>query len=524
MPHSTSIGTPSSSSQDAVLSEAIATIRAVPNTPDMQSLATAVSTVAIALEGVSGNNARELIARYDLSPEPFIALLPLSHMDDSLQRNIAKIIQRLLQPLPYQDIQSRFGQLIGAGLDDPRGPVRLLALSALEKATDADDTINMLIQSPFFVPVLESLAFPDVDVALRVEKLLFKVAHSAAGLQAILGDDALSILDQLLAESETVKFRVYDLAMRICTVSDEVLHQFQSSDLLKSMTEELHSDDVLSRLNAVQIFTKLSESECGNRFLLNANVLVQLAGILETDAGDVDDILVKSAIIKFFGHVAATKPADFVAMHSSLGILDLFDRQLNSDRKELAEAVILAIGNIGSSAEGLVALDEQKTLLNNFIDQINSTTGELKIAGLQSASCLIGVKSSSGADLSAITHRIFLGIAGEANPLQNLMRYAKAAFEENRVAAYAIFKGLAVHDWGLREINYSYDFVSFLMDRQIESSATGKEWKYSVVQAICSNPNANEILDENITGRFQRYVREGPFYKGVEPVVALESG
>lgn len=76
------------------------------------------------------------------------------------------------------------------------------------------------------------------------------------------------------------------------------------------------------------------------------------------------------------------------------------------------EAVVRAIGNIGATSRGLSALNDQKTLLNDFLDQGRSSTGDMKITAMQSASCLIGVRSTVEFDTSDIAQRVFLEIAG----------------------------------------------------------------------------------------------------------------
>jgi 26S proteasome non-ATPase regulatory subunit 5 len=67
------------------------------------------------------------------------------------------------------------------------------------------------------------------------------------------------------------------------------------------------------------------------------------------------------------------------------------------------------------------------------------------------------------------------------------------------------------------------ELVEFLLNRRTESSKTGKEWKFTIIQRSIHSENAELLLTSRIYTQFLRYIRDGPFYIDVQPATAVES-
>jgi hypothetical protein len=62
------------------------------------------------------------------------------------------------------------------------------------------------------------------------------------------------------------------------------------------------------------------------------------------------------------------------------------------------------------------------------------------------------------------------------------------------------------------------------LDRSLERVALGKEWKFSVVQAlVVRNKRAKDVLSPSLFQRLERFVKEGAFYTVAAPLVATQS-
>ncbi|KAJ3044189.1 26S proteasome non-ATPase regulatory subunit 5 [Rhizophlyctis rosea] len=486
-----------------------------------ERLVDALKAYQIALEGKSPAQVSNIAQANAVQPEQIAGIL--SSTDDSELVDLScKVLSFLLSALSFKDILSRFEPLILAGLDDPNPAVRKLSLSALQKGTESETTVSALVASPNFHALVDSVSFPDIDVAALATKISLKVAAYSEGLQALLDDTAVSILHQLLREDATVKFRVYELISQLCTISDTALGLCQRSGLLDSLVEELYVDDVLSVANTIELFKQLIRTDVGYSFLEQAKILQHLVGILQDDAHeDTSVVLTKCATMRFFGELAALEPAKFAEAQKGLDVLSLLDRQLQSPRQELKDAALQAIGNVGSNAEGLKLLDSQKTLLASFNEAYGTAAGSIRTSAMLSLSALL-VGGYGSEDASGVAYKIYEGLGGK-DELHRLIQYGKSAFDESRFAAYAVMKAIALLKWGPDEINSSSEFVNFITDRSLEKQPAGKEWRYAIIRATVQNPRAEQSLSTTTLSRFKRYVAEGPFYIEVTPVVAMQS-
>lgn len=55
-----------------------------------------------------------------------------------------------------------------------------------------------------------------------------------------------------------------------------------------------------------------------------------------------------------------------------------------------------------------------------------------------------------------------------------VLEMAKSAFEEERIAAYAVLKSLCLHGFGVKHLLGVYAFVECLKDRSCETTKVGK--------------------------------------------------
>jgi len=191
---------------------------------------------------------------------------------------------------------------------------------------------------------------------------------------------------------------------------------------------------------------------------------------------------------------------------------------------DLKITTINIIGVIGSNPRGLKLLNASVTpsILGNFMDLCHHSVGDVKIACLQTISCLFGVSEKPTPELSDITHQIYLQIGGTP-PLSTLISNTKQTLEELRIASFAIMQKMALHPWGQTELANSKEFIDYILNRTTETTKLGKEWKFTIVQTLVKAHNAENIIPPNIFDRLTRYLREGPFYVRTEAAVAFES-
>jgi hypothetical protein len=69
-----------------------------------------------------------------------------------------------------------------------------------------------------------------------------------------------------------------------------------------------------------------------------------------------------------------------------------------------------------------------------------------------------------------------------------LSDYLRQPLPEIRIAAFGLLRSLANYDWGIKFMFDHPGFLEFLLHRDSETTKLGKEWKYSIVEAVVRNP------------------------------------
>ncbi|KAI8825945.1 26S proteasome non-ATPase regulatory subunit 5 [Fimicolochytrium jonesii] len=530
-PSSSSSSSSSTNHPAHALHDALALLSDPTATPE--SLSAALQTIHLALEGRNARDVTAFMQTYDVTPAPFVALLGRATTEDAVGM-VARIVERLLVPLTFGEVVRDYQPLVLQGLSSPSGSARKLALAALEKAAGDPKDVDALVHSEFFAPLLECIAFPDVDVALRVQALIFELALTPPGLASLTDPSTVALLTRLTHHTtETTKFRVYDLCVRIASTSPQALDACLRAGVLKDLLEELQVEgDVLGRLNVVQVFTRFLDTDPGVTFMGNTPVLSQLASLLDGEMEEIDDVLVGCAVVKFFAEMAAKRPSEFLTFATSHPLLATLTRHLTPSsptQTALPLATLTLLANLGATPAGLLHLHREHAFLDHYLALAPPATGELKLAVLQAASCLVGCTPPPDADagvLTDLTHAIFLRVLAaspEAPPphLARLLPYARSAFVDQRVAACALFAAAAAHAWGVTEANADAEFVRWLLERQGEAETVVKEWKYAIIKRLNTHPLAGQLLAPDLRARFGTYIAQGPFYRAVEPVVAF---
>lgn len=199
--------------------------------------------------------------------------------------------------------------------------------------------------------------------------------------------------------------------------------------------------------------------------------------------------------------------------------------ELNSTKKNLT---VIFLGNTASTSIGFMSLVKQVSFLSAFIQLSETAHGDLRLECLKSWSCLFA------ADTAQLNQNEYLILESEMGSLYAkakingksllsiCLTLAKSAFEEERIAAYALMKSLSMHSWSVHEIYASSDYIRFLMDRSSEAEKKGKEWRYAIIQTLVLSANTFKI-DHPVVQVLKTYIKDGPYFIEREANVAIAS-
>ncbi|CAG8468671.1 6199_t:CDS:10 [Paraglomus occultum] len=492
------------------------------NTKSPEEITEVLGVLSIALDGPQGAQVTQAVLSAVPLPNFFTFLESSS---ESVINAAGIVLEKLLRAVTYVDIvSSELKDYFRLGLSSPLPKICLLTLGQIEKCLTNEEYTIDLINSPLYDSVIEVIGNEDIPTATRAADFVVKIAENPNGLQAIFDTRRIAHLNELSERNDTLKFRVIDLLSRIANISDEAFHLCESSGALYSIVTIFHSKDILLRLNAVESFIQVAETPTGYMFLKRTRIIESLIDMLALDESDVVNVLLKCGAIKFFGRVEAVEFEELAQTHE---LLKKLAQLLESDNLEVKITTVIVLGNIGSTQRGLVLLDASNTL-QNFLNVYHASSGEVKLACLRSLSCFFDVSSSPQITTTVLS----LYASLSPTPLPTFLSLSSSALSEVRFAIFSIFVALSKHSFARHDFfrsTYSRGFLDFILNRTTEKSKEGKEWKFSVVEALWKN---QEESDEGwdweggarVRDRLLKYIREGPFHVHTEAAVALESG
>lgn len=459
-----------------------------------------------------------------LSLETIIALL---QYDNEINKKVIRILEAYLQYKSINVIIDQYENFVVFGLKDQNPEIVTLTLKELINGLNKnDEVLYNKIALNFLLEIMDCLTSSDMTVTQLSSKLLVMLSENEKCLDLILEDEPVNHLCELCKNNEIVKFNIYDVIIAICAKSVASFQKCEKSKIFQNFVHEIDSPDILSKLNTIELYVKLLKNDNAFKFFEKSKIFEHLINILkemteENEKKDIEKQLMVHGIIKFIAQLADVRMANFESLQTQFGVLELLEKIYNDCDNSTKEIIITTVGNIGSTYEGLNILYHQNKLLFTIIDSYPTISGELKIALLQNLSCLLTICKLSE-DVESMTQDIYNKVKGRPSFLKELIKIAGQIFEESRIAAYAVIKGIAVHEWGLKELDNSPEFINFITDRSLESSKLGQEWKYSIIQTLVDHPSSAKILRKDIQIKYKRFLQEGPYYKPIEPKVVIK--
>ncbi|KAL0079897.1 26S proteasome non-ATPase regulatory subunit 5 [Phycomyces blakesleeanus] len=410
--------------------------------------------------------------------------------DDELTDAACALISKLLGPFSYDMVVATNEEFLLQGLSHFTPAIRCLSLEQVEKCVVSNSSVISMVNSQVFPLVLTTLAFQDIRTASKASGVLQKVALTEPGLEAFTSGISPMMLQQLVYIDGTVSFRIYELVVDVASSSENAFKKCESSGLLSIIHTQISSNDLLLRINAIEILHKLA-LKSGIEFLEKNNILQELSVLLSQEYDtDVVLVLTKCAIIKFFAN-------------------------LSESRTTAASCV----GIIGSSVTGL-GLILSSSLLGVFIEGYHSSGGETKTVFLRSLSKILGIQDESNPVVETMTENVYNLVNGRSTTLDELIKMAKQPMEDSRIAVFSVMQSISSHSWGQKLLSQSTEFIEFILNRAAETTQSGQTWKYGIVKNLVASPDSASNLGQNYT-LLQQYIRQGPFYQPSETAVAV---
>jgi len=434
------------------------------------------------------------------------------------------VLKKLLSYVDSTIVLERYLSVMEKGLPHPNPSVGCLVISQLQRCSHDEDLVKPLVNSSIFPMVIDSIG-REMEVSKETVSLFLWLAETPEGMKALTSNQTTNRFQQLSAKDETIRFRVLDLMVRLTQLSEEHLVAVEATGFLQQIVNQVHIDDILVQLNAIELLIHLAMTHQGMKYLSNQGVIRSLESILESVANNPMAELLVPGIVKFFGNIAHLRPKQVLLEYPSF-VSALFSMAESSDDSQKAMAFD-TIGYVGISLEGKMSLAEVGNKMTHCIEKlgglINDAPTEIRIRGMNAFASLIKLdKENQSPEYLSITESWYQLVTGSGRGLNMLVNIARQPFQDLRLGAFELLLIVASQDWGRKRICRHPGLVEFLLDRGTEGEKLGKESKYRIIAALANSEDIINVIGQDAMAQLKQYVKEGPFYVRVQAEVATE--
>ncbi|XP_072285447.1 26S proteasome non-ATPase regulatory subunit 5 [Pyxicephalus adspersus] len=460
---------------------------------------------------------------------PAIRLEPVFRLMNSSNREqvdlCVAILERFLQALEPIHIAQSYKEDLQRGLYHPDDSVKLLAISQVGRIVECSEAVTEILNNlELLKQIILCIGGDKISVAKEAIKSLSKIARTTAGLDVLFGSNLLASLKAVLAISDVVRYRVYELLVEISYVSAETLNFCANSGILSQMLDELTGDDVLVRVTCTEMVTSLASTLHGRQYLARQGIIDKISNMILGADSDPFSGLYLPGLVKFFGNLAVMDSPQQICEHYPAFLQKVFDMAEGYETTMIGVAVD-TLGILGSTVEGKQVLQKTGPRFNNVFKRIghhakNAPT-ELRVRCLDSITFLLFLPEENHTeDLLSMSETWFTCLSNQ--PMDLFRNIATQPFPELHCAALKVFTAIANQPWAQKLMIENPGFIEYIVDRTVDPDKDSKDAKFELVKALVKSKTIAEVFGNQHYLRLRAYLREGPYYVKAISTVAVE--
>lgn len=198
------------------------------------------------------------------------------------------ILKKLLSLEKADAVITHYHDFVIEGLNHPQFEVREFCLGELERcSTSINGLLALLDNVDILVYTARALSDENLTCVKLATNTLINTAKHDSGLEILFQHQIQSEFDELLTKKDVIRFRVYELMVSVQALSERAFKSCRNSGVLEKLTKELDGDDILLRLNCIELLTQLADSgKNGLMFVEDSGIVRRLNNLLisaETD-------------------------------------------------------------------------------------------------------------------------------------------------------------------------------------------------------------------------------------------------
>ncbi|XP_069729448.1 26S proteasome non-ATPase regulatory subunit 5 [Phaenicophaeus curvirostris] len=478
-------------------------------------------SLRLALQGLPPAALRPRLAERHLT-----ALFDLLSAGDREQVSACvSILERLLPALDPLYMIQNLREELQKGLFHPDDSVKILTISQVGRIVENSDAVTEILNSPELLrQIINCIGGEKIAVAKEAIKSLSRIAQTQEGLEALFVSSLLSDLKNVMATSDIVRYRVYELIVEISSVSAESLNYCAKSGLISELIGELTGDDMLVRATCIEMVTSLAHTPHGRQYLAQQGVIDKISNIIVGAESDPFSGFYLPGFVKFFGNLAVVDSAQQICERYPVFMEKVFEMAESHDPTMTGVAVD-TLGILGSNVEGKQVLEKTRTrfqnLLNRIGHQAKNAPTELRLRCLDAISSLLYLPPEQQTeDLLRMTESWFASLSSQ--PLELFRSISTQPFPDLHCGALRVFTAIANQPWAQKLMLDSPGFVEYIVDRSVEPDKASKDAKYELVKALVNSKTIAEIFGNQYYLRLRAYLHEGPYYVKAVSTTAVE--
>nr|XP_004662805.2 26S proteasome non-ATPase regulatory subunit 5 [Jaculus jaculus] len=459
----------------------------------------------------------------DLRLGPLFSLLDEHNREQTTL--CVSILERLLQAVEPIHVARNLRVDLQKGLTHRDDSVKILVLSQIGRIVENSEAVpEILNNAELLKQIVYCIGGENLSVAEAAIKSLSRISLTQAGLEALFESNLLDDLKNVMKTNDIVRYRVYELIVKISSVSSESLNYCTTSGLVTQLLRELTGDDVLVRSTCIEMVTSLACTQHGRQYLAQEGVIDQVSNIIVGADSDPFSGFYLPGFVKFFGNLAVMDSPQQICERYPVFLEKVFEMTESQDPTMIGVAVD-TVGVLGSSVEGKQVLQKAGTrferLLMRIGHQAKNASTELKIRCLDAVSSLLYLPPEQQTDdLLRMTESWFSSLSRDS--LELFRGISNQPFPELHCAALKVFTAIANQPWAQKLMFNSPGFIEYVMDRSVERDKVSKDSKYELVKALANSKTIAEIFGNQNYLRLRAYLSEGPYYVKSVATTAVE--
>jgi len=456
------------------------------------------------------------------------------------------IIDVTLSRLDPKTVLDEMATFLLSGLQHYDHRVSELLLRQLTRMVKASPSVtNTLVESPELIEeCVALLASEEMSTANLSSQFLSSFTSNSSDACLLLLSPNKVVLEKfkrVMAVSDAVRFRVYELVCKIGVQSQYNLNMCNNSGIMKEFLNELNGDDVLAKITCISMLADFA-SVCTEAF----NFLVQTGMISEINKslkslgehqGPFDGLF-HAELLKFAGKVCLSNGVQLVMEHFGGFVQLLLDMTSNINQLEhsLQVVAITTLGVVARSYPGKVVLTKPhyKRSMNSAIENIcktcNNSDDRLKVAAIDMLTCLFDHSSVEEENRVLISHSIsqFYSLlapsTGSQHPMQFIFNLLKFPVSMVKVATYQLLTSLLTIEWGLQSMSSYGSFVEIITSRSALNRDDNEcsQSRYEFVVKLSKRDECARVFGNESYLKFRTFAQQGAYYSQVRPQVAIE--